>query len=104
MVSRGRIARLIETAWRSCLRLELLGQALEQRARSAASHEVQEGPVKQKAECPEWWRVATVEDDIVRRDPELASEDRKQWSEGRRLPCDLDEDVVADQPRRGRCR
>lgn len=83
---------------RVCLRLELLGQAREECACGAASDEVQDGLVKEKAERPEWWRVATIEDDIVGGDSELAGEDREQRSEHRRLPGDLDEDMVANQP------
>jgi hypothetical protein len=83
----------------SCLRLELLGQTREECARGPASNEVQDGLVEQKAKRPEWWRVTTIEDDIVARHPEHASEHREQWSEHRRLPGDLDEDMIANNPR-----
>ncbi len=81
---------------RACLRLELLGQASDEYARGAAGNEVQEGLVKEEAELPGRRRVATIEDDVVRRDGELTSEDREQRGEARRPPGDLDEHPIAD--------
>ena len=57
---------------------------------------MQEGVIKQEAELPDRRRVATIEDDVVRRDGELTGEDGEQWGEARRPPGDLDEHQIAD--------
>ena len=80
--------------------LELPGQSREERLCGAPCNEMQDGLVKQEPELPEWRRVSTIEDDVDGRCPELAGEDRKQRGEERRVPGDLDEDVVANHTHR----
>jgi len=75
---------------------QVSGEACQEGGRRATGNEVQEGPIEEETERPQRWRVATVEDDIVRRDGELADEDREQWGEGRRPPGDVDENPIAD--------
>jgi hypothetical protein len=82
---------------RSRLRFAFRSQAREERTCGAPSDEVQDGPIKQKTDCPKGWRVATIKNDIVSREPGLASENREQRSEQRRLPGELDDDTVANQ-------
>jgi len=66
---------------RSRLRFEFSSQAREERTCGPPGDEVQDGPIKQKTDCPKGWRVATIKNHIVSREPGLASENREQLSE-----------------------